>query len=82
MRASISVFQPREVARAVSALQSACERLWARSIGALESLALRLSGLASYGKQVGKSEVELVFWIHKALLVGFILALASMALKG
>jgi hypothetical protein len=70
----------REIERLVgyaSLFESATSSLWSRLLGAVVSL-----GRSSRGSyEVDKEKVELLFWVHKAFLAGFILALILVSLR-
>jgi hypothetical protein len=70
----------REIERLVSyanRLERATSSLWSRLLGAVVSLGRSFRG--SY--EVDKEKVELLFWVHKAFLAGFILALILVSLR-
>jgi len=70
----------REIERLVgyaSLFESATSSLWSRLLGAVVSLGRSFRG--SY--EVDKEKVELLFWVHKAFLAGFILALILVSLR-
>jgi hypothetical protein len=70
----------REIERLVgyaSLFESATSSLWSRLLGAVVSLGRSFRG--SY--EVDKEKVELLFWVHKAFLAGFIPALILVSLR-
>lgn len=81
MALSISVYSLQEVARVLDSLRSASERLLGFAVGSLKQAAVRSGGLMKQESAVGRDKVELLFWVHKAFIVGFVAALALAGLR-
>ncbi|MEM1911217.1 MAG: hypothetical protein QW509_06005 [Sulfolobales archaeon] len=82
MGVSISIYSLQDVARTLSTLQSLAELLQSVAIRALKLVVSQSSKLVIQKDYVSKDKVELAFWIHKAFVLGFVLALAITSLKG
>jgi len=81
MSGSISIYPLSEISGIVHALESIPDRLGGWFYAQVQKL---LSSVSSYIKEssnVSKDEVELLFWVHKAFVIGFILALTITSLK-
>lgn len=76
MSVSISIYSIREVTSTLHMLQSIAERVQSLATKAVKTLINHLSRLVGQRDYVSKEKVELIFWIHKAFIVGFVLALA------
>lgn len=82
MSVSISIYSLQDVARTLSTLQSLAESLQSVAIRALKLVVSQSSKLVRQKDNVSKDKVELILWIHKAFVLGFVLALAITSLKG
>ncbi|MEM1962354.1 MAG: hypothetical protein QW422_06700 [Sulfolobales archaeon] len=82
MSVSISIYSLQDVARTLSTLQSLAELLQSVAIRALKLVVSQSSKLVRQKDNVSKDKVELILWIHKAFVLGFVLALAITSLKG
>ncbi|MEM2077552.1 MAG: hypothetical protein QXV03_07740 [Sulfolobales archaeon] len=82
MGVSISIYSLQDVARTLSTLQSLAELLQSVAIRALKLVVSQSSKLVRQKDNVSKDKVELILWIHKAFVLGFVLALAITSLKG
>ncbi|MEM1623514.1 MAG: hypothetical protein QW780_04830 [Sulfolobales archaeon] len=82
MGVSISIYSLQDVARTLSTLQSLAESLQSAAIHALKLVVSRSSKLVGQKDYISKDKVELAFWVHKAFVLGFVLALAITSLKG
>ncbi len=75
MHRGLSVFGVREIERFVSYVNQV-ERLgsalWRRVLNTVSNLSKARAG----HYEVSKEKVELIFWIHKAFLAGFLVAMS------
>jgi hypothetical protein len=80
MHVGLSVSVVREIEHLVSYvgyLERATSSLWSMFLSAVVNLGRAHRG--SY--EVSRERVELLFWVHKAFLVGFLLALIVASLR-
>jgi len=75
---SLSVFGVREIERLVSyanQLERFGSALWRRTLNTVSNLSKARAG----HYEASKEEVELIFWVHKAFLAGFLVAITLMS---
>ncbi|MCX8185446.1 MAG: hypothetical protein RMI56_03165 [Sulfolobales archaeon] len=81
MSSSISVYSFNLISQIATTLQNVSERLQKKLLHNFIGLATHLSKLLKQSDYVSRDRVELIFLVHKAFVVGFILALVISTLK-
>jgi len=78
VRRGLSVFGVREIEHFVShanQLERLGSALWRRMLNTVSNLSKARAGHS----EVSREKVELIFWVHKAFLAGFLVAITLMS---
>ncbi len=81
MGRNISIYPLSEVSSLIYSLESIPDRLSGKLYTQIQKLLKLVSSYIKEGNNVSKDKVELIFWVHKAFVIGFILALTITSLR-